>query len=255
MTTPGAVLFARYAYAPNDLGYCGPAESAALLELGSTGRTDADVVGIARRFSGAWPYAVLLAELAGIADPLDEQVMRAYWTGGALLDDVDAATFGVKLLDRISSRAGHYWGHLTPDLLDEAAPTHGFHVFGVYPWTRLLDQLPEQALPVLDNCRIRWGDVVGVDAEHVIVTSRRLAWDGAQLALAEPAEERVRFDYGGSRFVGEPSGGDCLALHWDTVCERITPDQRADLQQTTDWQLHRTNDRLVRERAAAGETR
>ena len=249
MNTPGAVLFARYAYAPNDLGYCGPAESAALLELGSTGQTDADVVAIARRFSGAWPYAALLAELVGIADPLDDKVMRAYWTGGALLDEVDAATFGVKLLELISSKAGHYWGHLTPELLDEAAPTHGFHVFGVYPWTRLLGELPGQALHVLDNCRIRWGEVLGVDGAHVIVSSRRLAWGGAQLALAAPTNERVRFDYGGRRFVETPEIGDCLSLHWDTVCERLTPDQRAYLERSTDRQLRVTNERLARELA------
>jgi hypothetical protein len=247
MTTPGAVLFARYAYAPNDLGYCGPAESAALLELGSTGDTSADVVSIARRFSGAWPYAALLAELAGIADPLDEQVMRAYWTGGALLNDVDSTAFGVKLLELISSQAGHYWGHLTPDLLGEAAPTHGFHVFGVYPWTRLLGQLSEHALHVLDNCRIRWGEVVDVDDTHVLVTSRRLVWDGAQLALAAPGPERVRFDYGGSRFVPAPARGDLVALHWDTVCERLTVDQQSYLEHSTAWQLQVTNERLARE--------
>ena len=74
----GERLFARYAYAPNHLGYCGPADSAALAELASTGQTDADVRSIASRFSGAWPYLCVLAELAGIADPLDERVVRAY---------------------------------------------------------------------------------------------------------------------------------------------------------------------------------
>ena len=187
MATSGEVLFARYAYAPNDLGYCGPAESAALLELGATGRTGADVVAIARRFSGAWPYATLLADLAGVADPLDEQIMRAYWIGRPLLDEAGAAAFGIKLLELIASQAGHYWAHLTPELAAEAAPTHGFHVFGIYPWSRLLADVAEHALHVLDNCRIRWGEVIEVEAEHVVVRSRRLAWDGAELTLAEPA--------------------------------------------------------------------
>ena len=42
--------------------------------------------------------------------------------------------------------AGHYWATSRPNCSDEAAPTHGFHVFGVYPWTRLLDQVPEPRL-------------------------------------------------------------------------------------------------------------
>ena len=47
------------------------------------------------------------------------------------------------LLDRIAAAgAGRYWTHLKPALLAEAMPTHGFHVFGVYPWTRLLTAEP-----------------------------------------------------------------------------------------------------------------
>ena len=98
--TAGERLFARYAYAPNHLGYCGPADSAALAELASTGHTDADVRAIASRFSGAWPYLSVLAELAGIADPLDERVVRAYWTGSSLLDEVDRPRFWRNLLER-----------------------------------------------------------------------------------------------------------------------------------------------------------
>jgi hypothetical protein len=249
MAAPGAVLFARYSYAPNELGYCGPAETRALFELGVTGESAADIVSIARRFSGAWPYAELLAELAGVDDPLDEAVMRAYWTGSALLADIDNARFATMLLESIGSRAGRYWGHLTADLLPEAAPTHAFHVFGVYPWTRLLPELPEHALHVLDNCRVRWGEVLEVDGEHVLVRSERLTWDGAALGLAAPAEERVRFAVDGRGFVPDPSVGDVLALHWDSVCERLTVEQTGFLRGVTLEQLGRTNLRL-----AAGPT-
>lgn len=243
------MLFARYAYAPNELGYCGPAETQALFELGVTGHTDTDVVAIARRFSGAWPYAAVLAELAGIDDALDERVMRAYWTGSALLDEIDGADFGRKLLEVISARAGHYWQHLSDDLLPEAAPTHGFHVFGVYPWTRLLAELPEHALHVLDNCRIRWGRVTDVDGDHVVVQSRRLTWDGCTIGLARPASERVRQAVAGRGFVAGASIGDQLALHWDSVCERLDASRLAYLRRGTAAQLRVTNARLARERA------
>src|SRR6185437_1004623 len=156
----GEQLFARYAFAPNELGYCGPADAAALFELGVTGLVEGELAPIARRFSGAWPYLVLLAEQAGIADPLDVRVVRAYWTGSALLDQIDRSRFGSRLIGFIGSQAGHYWQHLSAELLPEAGPTHGFHVFGVYPWSRLLLRAPELPLRVLDNCRIRWGQVI-----------------------------------------------------------------------------------------------
>ena len=248
MTGPGAVLFARYAYAPNELGYCGPAETQALFELGVTGSTDADVVGIARRFSGAWPYASVLAELAGIADPLDERVMRAYWTGSDLLDEIDRTDFARKLLEVIAAQAGHYWQHLSTELLPEAAPTHGFHVFGVYPWTRLLAQLPDQALHVLDNCRIRWGRVMHLDGEHVVVRSRRLTWNGCSIGLAAAAPERVRLVADGHSFVPDARAGDLVTLHWDSVCERLDAARVDWLRRGTAAQLRVTNARLARER-------
>jgi hypothetical protein len=249
VTAPGLVLFARYAYAPNQLGYCGPAEAQALLDLGVSGETTADVHAIARRFSGAWPYAAVLAELAGVDDPLDEKVMRAYWTGGPLLDAVDRDDFGTKLLERIGAEAGHYWHHLTPDLLTEEAPTHGFHVFGVYPWSHLLPDAPEQALHVLEQCRIRWGEVVDVDGDHVTVASQHLTWDGTALALCDPLHERVRFAANGDAFVAEPRPGDWLALHWDSVCERLGAEDLTWLRECTAWQLEVTNARFARERA------
>lgn len=249
--TAGERLFARFAFAPNDLGYCGPAETATLFELAATGRTEADLVTIARGFSGAWPYLALLARLAGIDDPLDERVVRAYWTGGPLLDDVDRHAFGSQLVEFIGARAGHYWRHLSADLLPETSATHGFHVFGIYPWTRLLTAAPTQPLKVLDQCRIRWGQVMAVEDDHVVARSRRLTWDGCQLGLAAAREERVRLTVDGRGFVAAPVPGEWLALHWDWVCDRLTASERLELQRRTAWQLRVTNARLAREREGA----
>jgi hypothetical protein len=243
----GEQLFARFAFAPNELGYCGPAAAATMFDLAVTGRTDADVHALARRFSGAWPYLALLAELAGINDPLGERVVRAYWTGGPLLDEIDQHAFGARLVDYIGSQAGHYWKHVTPELLPEAAATHGFHVFGVYPWSRLLGAPgAAQALQVLDSCRIRWGEVRAVEGEHVIVRSQRLTQKGMTLSLAPVGTERVRTSIDGRGFVRAPVPGEWLALHWDWVCDRLTGPELADLQRWTDWQLRATNERLER---------
>jgi hypothetical protein len=240
----GARLFARYAYAPNDLGYCGPADSAALFELAATGHSSADITAVASRFSGTWPYLTVLAGLAGIADPLDERVVRAYWTGGPLLDVIGREAFGERLLERIKAAgAGRYWAHLTPALLAEAAPTHAFHVFGVYPWSRLLTgPMWEQPLHVLDSCRIRWGEVVSADGASAAVATRRLTWDGSQLALGPERVETVRLDARG--FVPDVQPGDCLSLHWDWACDKLHSAELSYLRRWTDWQLDMTNTRL-----------
>lgn len=243
----GQRLFARYTYAPNHLGYCGPADAAALFEVGSNDNSKTDVSGIAARFTGAWPYLTVLADLAGIGDPLDERVVRAYWTGGPLLDEVDKAAFGTRLIERISAAgAGLYWTHLTEGLLPEAAPTHAFHVFGVYPWSRLLATgQPEHPLRVLDGCRIRWARIQSVHGDRAVVRASSLTWDSRQLGLGPERDEVVQLTEGGRGFVGDPRPGEWVAVHWGWVSDRLTDIDVGYLRRWTDWQLAATNTRLA----------
>ena len=74
----GAQLFVRYAYPPNSLGYCGPADSTALREYAAACVTDPGLVQLARAFSGAWPYLELISAGCGMGDPLDQRVVEAY---------------------------------------------------------------------------------------------------------------------------------------------------------------------------------
>ncbi|MFE7201940.1 DUF6390 family protein [Pseudonocardia alni] len=248
----GVEMFARYAYAPNRLGYCGPPGSGALaagaVAGGSTGsRTAADPVDVraaARRFSGAWPYLQVLARLTGSDDPLDYQLVESYWLGRDL--GIDTAAFGAELLAVIGPQAGHYWTHLTPELLAGATCDHSFHVFGVYPWTRLLGKgMDAQPLRVLDSCRIRWGTVESRSGDEIEVRSRRLSWDGRELGLAEATVERVRVSVDGLSFVPDVAPGDEVALHWDWLTDRLTPEQARVLERSTERELAATNRRLV----------
>jgi hypothetical protein len=73
-----------------------------------------------------------------------------------------------------------------------AVPHHGFHVFGVYPWVGLLRTgAVDQALYVLNRCRIRWGRVVLVRDGEAVVSTRQLRWDGRCLALGGTQDETV----------------------------------------------------------------
>jgi hypothetical protein len=221
--TEGAALFARYADAPNALGYCGPPEG--------IGTTEAEIRAAARRFSGVWPYLQVLARLTDTPDPLDARLVEAYWLGRDL--GVDQAEFGRELLAVLGRGAGAYWRHLNGDLLAEAAPDHGFHVFGVYPWSRLLGAGP-QPLEVLDSCRIRWGTVVGLDP--LTVSSPRLTWDGTGLGLGDPTVGPV---------AGEGVAvGDTVAVHWDRLVDVLTPDQAEVLTTSTAHRLALTTARL-----------
>lgn len=219
MSRPGALLFAQYAYPPNELGYCGPAGAEAMLAPDATD----DIERRARLFEGAWTYLELLAEAAGLDDPLDVAVVDAYWVGGDLLDDVDPAALVARLEDRFRGQVGGTWREAS----ERARAHHTFQVFEVYPWARLLREgrPPGPALRVLDRCRIRVGEVLAVTGEAVTVATRPLAWDGSRVSEAAAVTETARWSVDGSSLIDVPAVGALVALHWDWVCEKVTAER------------------------------
>lgn len=245
-STSGASLFARYAYPPNELGYCGPADSRSVLEYGAAGVVDRGLVELARGFSGAWPYLETIAGMAGIKDPLDRRVVEAYWIGNGLLDRVDMHAFGTSLEERFRRRAGTAFGFLAEAIPVGAVPHHAFHVFGVYPWVGLLGGGRGDApLHVLQSCRIRWGQVVAVKGEQVDVLSRPLTWDGAKLGFGEPRVESARGSTGGLGLAPEYRVGDWVSMHWGWVCDRLSRRQLANLRHFTMRQIDITNEKVA----------
>ena len=239
--TEGPLLFARFAFPPNSLGYCGPSEPTTLFEVAHAGE-GAEIQQLARAFDGAFPYLQLIASVNGIADPLDRRVVEAYWVGSPLLERVDAAAMGNALDDRFRPRVGPRWGFLAETIPAGAVPHHAFHVFGVYPWVGLLRSgQTEHPLHVLDRCRIRWGTVQSVEGDTAVVHNRLLTWDGRRLGYGEPISETVRWAVDGAS-LGDPVGpGDVVALHWDWVCDRLSPGRLKNLQAWTARQIDLVN--------------
>jgi uncharacterized protein DUF6390 len=117
-------------------------------------------------------------------------------------------------------------------------------VFGVYPWVGLLgdDRKAAHALTVLDRCRIRWGQVTGIDGSNLAVRSRPLCWDGRVLSLGEPVAEVAEAPVA---HPGEIAVGDWVSLHWHWVCDRLTDRQLRALRGYTMRHLGLVNDRTV----------
>ena len=231
----GAALFARYAFPPNELGYCGPTEQGWEHALDRT-RFAQERARVVRQFDGAWPYLELIGGYHGL-DPLDARVVEAYWVGNPLIDGLDMLIWGNALDERFRSRAGTRWSAMESGIA-KGRPTHAYHVFCVYPWVGLLRSgHTDHALRVMDRCRIRWGTVEAIEADHVIVSSRPLRWDGSSLHLDEPVIEMVRIR-------GETPGlrlGCTLSLHWDYVCDVIDPLRQARLADETSRHLAMVN--------------
>jgi hypothetical protein len=239
VSVSGWASFAAYAYPPNELGYCGPPDSSVLIA-----GDDGDVAAHARGFDGAWPYLEEIAAAAG-TDPLDADVVWAYWVGGPLLDRVDAGALLARLRRAL---AGQPCG-LLADIIPSAAVLahHSFQVFVVYPWIRFLDADPSTPLRILQSCRIRWGIVDSVGDEYAVIASRPLRFDGDELRLADPVDETVRWrSPDGTTLTPQPVPGAKVAAHWDWICGTLSADDTAALAAATASTLDLVNRQRAR---------
>jgi hypothetical protein len=239
VTAAGERLFARYAHQPNERGYCGPEGADGLAAVARGEAASVSVPDVARRFSGAWPYLTVVGGLLGV-DPLDERAVRAYWTGSAEGDALDADEVWRRLVAIIGPQAGSYWTHLDDRLAAEAAPHHAFHVFGVYPWTRLLDTGLPEPVQVLADCSVVPARVREVVDDGCLVDAPALYYADGRLSWGEAAPRRVSVPYGDLL-----AGGDAVTVHWDAVCERIDDADAAALAARLASQLERVNARLA----------
>jgi Family of unknown function (DUF6390) len=219
MNAAGALAFARYAYPPNALGYCGPQDHRALLEHAAAGVAGRGLAQLAHGFDGAWPYLELIAGANGVRDPLDTRVVEAYWIGNPLLERVGMASLGAALVERFRGRSGR-------------------------AFARLAEAVPAGALPITASTSSGstpgwgcWGEVVDVAGGTVAARSRPLTWDGRSLRLGAPTLERAVGARDGLALAGELHPGDRVALQWDWVCERLTPRQLGALRHYTARQL------------------
>lgn len=250
----GPVRFARFAFPPNRLGYCGPGDGDDLAHY-TTGHEDPGLREIAAGFEGAYPYLQLLAGSAHRTDPLDPEVVEAYWIGNGLLDDVSTHDFGNSIDDRFRLKAGTAW-HRLGNAIPDGVPHHSFHVMHAMPWAGLMrDGIIDEPLRIIDRCRISWATVVGAaDAQttgpemtgpempgpettggettagHVLVQRTPVVWSGSRMVYGEPVVEAVE-----SSIDVQP--GDTVAVHWDWICERLDATQLGWLRRVTEQQL------------------
>jgi uncharacterized protein DUF6390 len=216
MSMAGVLRFGRYAFPPNQLGYCGPDDHDALLGYVIGGRSDPGLVELGRRFEGAYPYLRLIAGANGIADPFDDLVVDAYWIGNGLLGSVAPGAFVDSLRDRFAGRmAPRDFGWLAGKPADGATPHHNFHVLEVYTRAGLMNgERSGPLLEVIDKCRISWAQVTGVRPGSLTVRRQPLVLRDGKLCLDASALVEVEA-FGDA--TARP--GDWVSVHWDWACE------------------------------------
>jgi len=211
----GSLMCARYAFMPNRLKYCGPDRNRTLLEYIATGFFDQGLVDILSEFRGAWPYLTFIAHANGISNPLDEQVVEAYWLGNSLLDNIASKQFADFIQERFK-------GYFPPAAKSEVfkklggggKPHHNFHVYYLFGMASNVTKSVEFSLSTINNCRISWGKVLEVTDGSLRVESDKVAWDDhVGRYCLEPATKVVGYQIE-KIFLVQPSPGQYVSIHW-----------------------------------------
>jgi hypothetical protein len=237
----GRLLFARYAIAPNRLGYCGGPEDAELFAYCVADEADPGIDPLIRQFQAAYPYLGFIARASGIGDPFDARVVEAYWLGNALTRRVDAGGFHAFVEESVGRRVPpRLLRHLAGQVPAGARPHHSFHVLDVSTRAGALSD----DIETLDRCRIAWGTVEAVHGERVRVRARPLVLAQGRFALGEPQQREARRAVEGRGYLDDLAPGATVTLHWDWVCDEVTPAAAAALEAETRRHLAIANTRL-----------
>ncbi len=225
----GMLLFSRFAYMPNRLGYCGGDANAELLASIREGTGDESLRRHLRAFAGAYPYLRLIADSNGIKDPFDPGVVEAYWIGNDLLEHVDWTLYARHLHERFRGQLGGS----AMELLVSKPPAgarahHAFHVFDVSRRTGL----PHGDM-ALDLCRISCGEITAIQPGAFIVSYRPIVIREGRLGFGDPRPEQVQRTLDSDPEMDDAAPGDLIAFHWRWACARLRPDQAIMLERYT----------------------
>lgn len=237
--TSGALRFARFAFRPNALGYCGGEAPGELFDrVVSSARDpnaaadDPDLHRLCGEFAGARPYLELLAQAPGAQGPLDPEVVEAYWVGGPLLAGLRPRAFQADLERRVRPRATEGdWRWLVGKPAQGAVPHHAFHVLEIYPRLGLTgDGSRDALLATMGRCLVRPARVTARQGDELLVMARPLVVEDGRLRFGEERQERILAAIDGRGFVDGARPGDWVAVHWGWACDTLAPPRLAALQ-------------------------
>ena len=233
----GLKIAAAYSLPSFSLGFCGPQDKTSRKILfdfvsGKPG-LETKVRNIFEQFEAAYHYYQLIAQKNNTADPLAEQVVKAFWVGNPLLEKVKAGDLKELILTDFCRP-----GLLTKRGAEEkvkmvregARPHHSFHVLFLGAITGRVKL--EGAM--LDLCRVGWGKVTKVQSskfkvQNLMFRYKPLAF-GEKTQLGEEMEKEISWN---KKIVPKVKVGNWVSFHWGQACEVLTPTEVKNLEHYT----------------------
>lgn len=216
----GVELFIRFAYPGCERGFCGLSfpETLENLEIfvnlrrKSKGKIK-EIKEILKTFTVAYGYCQLIAEANGIPDPLEKEVVEAYFVGNELLDKVKPEDFR-RFLE--SFKKFRDFSKIPERIFEKLRPLHAFQVLILGGLNQRFPQTPAEK----DQCRISWGEIKSVQREKLIIEYQPLIF---KEKISLDKEQRLKeIDKG---FCQEAKKGDWAFFHLDFAAIIATEEQ------------------------------
>jgi hypothetical protein len=217
----GVELAACYAFPPNSLRYCGQPTFITALRSGRARALEREL----KKFTAHYGYLRLIAAENGL-EPFDVRVVRAFWTGNRLLENVSAAALRRFIARMIKDRARAR--KLVENLPDGALPHHSFNPL----YVNFVTGKVARSVRNYDSCCVTWGKVLRLRGTSVTVLRQCVARKSGRFVL-RPEIAAVALEKDGVRLVGPLKKGDVVSVHWGIIIERLTSARLAALERYT----------------------
>jgi len=217
-------LISRFAFCPNNLGYCGlESASKKFVDCVSQGRCE-DVAEELPEFKVLHPYLQMIAEVTG-KHWLDYEVAEAYWLGNDLLKKFGNEHYEVLMEWFLKQGLPDFFvEEIRSERPKTFIPIHLFNILHV--GVGRVTASVERNLENINQCMVRWGKVKEVEDEQVTVALHSLVTE------SEIGVSNVTVKYM-PEFLPEVGLGDVVAVHWGAAVLQLNERQVENLEKWT----------------------
>lgn len=224
----GASLTSRYAFPPNELGYCGkPTFRRALLSFMEGRGGPALLEREIRKFPVHHSYLRLIARENGLR-PFDIEVVRAFWIGNRLLEGITGESLSRFIRrDLFRMKQAERAARLCEGLPEGILPHHSFNAL----YVNFVTDAVARTETNLDSCCITWGEVLSLGAKEAEIMRESISWDGGFHIVKK--RSRIALERSGVRLAGRLATGDLVSVHWGMAVQKLTRRDASSLKKYT----------------------
>jgi len=223
-------LLSRFAFSPNQLGYCGlDSASQNFTKCVISGNCD-HVTEEIPHFKGLNPYLKTIAQLTNL-DIFDYQVIEAYWLGNELLSQFKPSDYDILIKNfQEQGLPEVFIEDVSSNKPNTFIPLHLFNILhiGVGKITGSV----ATTIDSINNCMIRWGEITKIENNNLTV-------DLNQIKISQQYDlETVTqsFDFL-PEWLPDLKTGDTIAVHWKWPTKILTTQETKNLSHWTNQLL------------------